>query len=173
MTRTKAADRPQVRLIWDELLSHAVPRALRELGFKTTHVGADGAPQRGSSDAQVIEFARKTNQIIVTSNHDMMLLCDEVGQQFVWIDPRRRQFLREEQVLLCFGQIRRWEEILATGACVRAMRSKAVPIDSAEAARLAAQRFRAIRRRQSRGTKRTAEHDLALVAGWGETGAQR
>ena len=89
MTRTKAANRPQVRLIWDELLSHAVPRALHELGFKTTHVGANGAPERGSSDAQVIEFARKTNQIIVTSNHDMMMLCDEVGQHFVWIDPRR------------------------------------------------------------------------------------
>ena len=40
MTRTRAADRPQVRLIWDEFLSHAAPRALRELGFRTTHVGA-------------------------------------------------------------------------------------------------------------------------------------
>jgi hypothetical protein len=101
----------------------------------------------------------------------MMMLCDEVGQQFVWIDPRRRQFLREEQVLLCFGQIRQWEEILATGTCVRAMRSKAVPIESAEAARLAAQRFRAIRRSQRPATKRTVEHDLALVADWGATEA--
>ncbi len=93
MTLTRAANRPRVRLIWDELLSHRVPRALRELGFNTTYVGAtsDGAPPRRSSDAVVIEFARRTNQVIVTSNHDMMLLCDEAGQRFVWMDPRGRQ----------------------------------------------------------------------------------
>ena len=169
MTRTKAADRPQVRLIWDELLSHAVPRALRELGFNTTHVGAesDGAPARGSGDAIVIAYAQQTGQVIVTSNHDMMLLCDEADQRFVWIDPRGRQLRREDQVLLCFQQIRQWEEILESGLCVRALRTKAVPITSSEAQRLATQRFKELRRRQRAASKRTAEHDLALVADWG------
>lgn len=150
MTRTKAADWPQVRLIWDELLSHAVPRALRELGFRTTHVGAesDGAPPRGSDDAVVIAYAQRTSQVIVTSNHDMMLLCAEADQRFVWIDPRGRQLRREDQVLLCFRQIRQWEEILESGLCVRALRTKAVPITSNEAQRLATQRFRELRRRQ-------------------------
>jgi predicted nuclease of predicted toxin-antitoxin system len=145
-------------LIWDELLSHSVPRALRELGFNTTYGGAksDGAPPRRSSDAVVIEFARRTNQVIVTSNHDMMLLCDEIGQCFVWMDPRGRQFLREVQVLLCFRQIPRWEEILESGASVRALRTKAVPIESAEAARLANQRFRELRRRQRAAARRRA-----------------
>ena len=169
MTRTKAAARPRIRLIWDEQLSHPVARALRDLGFNTTYVGApdNGVPPKSSTDREVIAYALRTNQVIVTSNHDMMLICDESAQRFVWIDPRGRRLRREEQVMLCFGQIARWEEILASGTCVHAMRSKAVPIESAEAARLAAQRFRAIRRRERVANKRTAEHDLALVADWG------
>lgn len=156
MTRTRAADRPRVRLIWDELLSHPVARALRALGFNTTHVGAeaDGAPPRGSNDPAVIGYAQQTGGVIVTSNHDMMLLCDEAGQRFVWIDPRGRQLRQEDQVLLCFRQIRQWEEILDSGMCVRALRTKAAPITSAEAARLAMQRFRALRRRQRVAARR-------------------
>ena len=142
--------------MWDELLSHKVPRALRVLGFNTTYVGAvdDGAPPRQATDAEVIEFARRTNQVIVTSNHDMMLLCHEAGQPFVWIDPRGRQLQLEEQVLLCFRQVRDWDDILASGNCVHAMRTKAVLISSAEAARLATQRFRALRRRQRAASRR-------------------
>ncbi|MAT05257.1 MAG: hypothetical protein CL424_09475 [Acidimicrobiaceae bacterium] len=169
MTRTRDSTNPRVRLIWDEQLSHAVPRALRELGFNTTHVGAeaDGAPPRSSSDIEVIEFAQRTDQVIVTSNHDMMLLCDEAGQRFVWIDPRGRQFRREQQVLLCFQQIRAWEEILETGQCVHAFRTKAVPIDSAEAARLAMRRFRALRRKQRTSARRPVEPSLTAIADWG------
>lgn len=50
---------------------------------------------------------------MVTSNHDMMTLCDELGQQFVWIDPRGRQLERPDQVLLVFSQISEWARILA------------------------------------------------------------
>jgi hypothetical protein len=106
--------------------------------------------------------------VIVTSNHDMMLLCDEAGQRFVWTDPRGRQFRREEQVLLCFQQIRAWEEILESGQCVHAFRTKAIPIDSAEAARLAMQRFRALRRRQRTSARRKAtEPGLLAIRHWG------
>ena len=116
----------------------------------------------------MIAFAQKTNQVIVTSNHDMMLLCDEATQRFIWIDPRGRPLRQEEQVLLCFRQIRRWEEILDSGLCVHAMRTKTVPITSAEAARLAMQRFRALRRRQRSGHKRRATgQGLASIADWG------
>lgn len=118
----------------------------------------------------VIEFAQRTNQVIVTSNHDMMLLCDEAGQRFVWIDPRGRQFRREEQVLLCFQQIRAWEAILGSGACVHAMRTKVAPIDSAEAARLASQRFRALRRRERSSASRRADPGLSVIADWGPAG---
>lgn len=104
----------------------------------------------------------------MTSNHDMMLLCDEAGQRFAWIDPRGRRLRREEQVLLCFGQIQRWEEILEAGLCVRALRTKVVPIESSEAARLATQRFRALRRRQRTTARRQATGPgLESVADWG------
>lgn len=170
MTRTKAADRPRIRLIWDEQLSHPVARALRELGFNTTYVGAPdtGAPPKSSTDREVIAYALRTSQVIVTSNHDMMLLCDEAMQRFVWIDPRGRRLRREEQVMLCFGQIARWQEILAAGTCVRAMRSKAVPIESAEAARLAAQRFRALDRRKRASPKNRADGNSTPLADWAQ-----
>jgi len=169
VTTTKTSSRPRIRLIWDEQLSHAVPRALRQLGFRTTYVGADedGAPTKGSSDAEVIEFAQKTSQIIVTSNHDMMMLCHEAGQLFIWIDPRGRRLRREEQVLLCFRQIRQWEEILESGMCVRALRTKATPITSAEAERLAKQRFKELRRRQRTASRRKADQGLTSLADWG------
>lgn len=171
MTKTKAAKRPQLRLLWDELLSVRVARALGELGFNVTWVGSDrhdGVPPKGSSDADVIEFAQRTNQVIVTSNHDMMLLCDEAGQRFVWIDPRGRQLDTEHQVLLCFSQIRRWQEILESDprACVRALRTKCEPIESGEAARLAGQRFKAIQRKQRAVRSRAASSSgLQLVDG--------
>lgn len=140
-----------VRLLWDEDLSKRVARALRELGFKVTWVGADdpGVPTTGSSDATVVDFARQTNQVIVTKNHDMMTLCDEAGQRFVWIDPRGKQLSLPEQVLLVFGQIDHWQEILTadSAVCVRALRTGARPIASAEAARLAGNRMRELKRR--------------------------
>lgn len=141
-----------VRLIWDEQLAPKVPRALRELGLKTTHVGhqSDGCPIKGSSDQEIIDYALKTNQIIVTSNHDMMLLCSEAGQRFVWLDPRGKQLGGVEQALLVLRQIAAWEDILNSDSsiCVRAMRTKCEPIDSAEAARLAAQRMKTIQKRK-------------------------
>jgi predicted nuclease of predicted toxin-antitoxin system len=144
-----------------------VPRALRVLGFSTTHVGNvdDGAPARGSLDSDVLAFARQTNQIIVTSNHDMMLICNEANQRFVWLDPRGRQYSRVEQVLLVFSQIEQWEELLGSNPslCVRSMRTKCEVIESSEAARLAGQRMRNLERRrrsqaaQSPGPLFTAE----------------
>ena len=84
----------RTRLLWDEQLSAKVPQALRVLGFFTSHVGHEGddAPARGSTDREVIEHAQQTNQIIVTSNHDMMLICEEAGQRFVWLAPRGGQY---------------------------------------------------------------------------------
>jgi predicted nuclease of predicted toxin-antitoxin system len=175
VSRTKSADRPKLRLLWDEQLSVPVAKALRELGFNVTWVGStvhQDVPPKGASDEQVIAFAAKTNQVIVTSNHDMMLLCHEANQRFVWIDPRGRQLSREQQVVLCFSQIARWEEILGddTEVCVRALRTKASPITSSEAFRLAERRFKAIqRKRRARQQQRTAEAELQLVPEEDET----
>lgn len=154
MTATRSQRRPRIRLLWDENLSSLVPQALRVLGFRTTWIGAPdtGVPPQGSSDAIVVEFARSNNQVIVTSNHDMMTLCDEVDQRFIWLDPRGRKLTREAQVLLVFQQIAEWERILLDQPemCVRARRTRYDAIPSAEAARLARNRMREIRRRSER-----------------------
>lgn len=143
-----------MRLLWDELLSPRVPRALRELGLPTTHVGSadHGVPERGSSDEEVLAFAQQRNQVIVTSNHDMMELCAEAAQRFVWIDPRGRQLRLAEQVVLVFTQIERWERLLDEdgGACVRALRTRCDRIEPEEAVRLARQRMVSLERRRRR-----------------------
>ncbi len=149
---------PRIRLIWDEQISNKVAQALRALGFNVTWVGSDdpGVPARGSGDDAVVDFAKRSNQIVVTSNHDMMTLCDEAGQRFVWIDPYGRQLRREDQVILAFQQMGRWEQLLAEhpDLCVRALRTKCMPMESAEAARLARQRMRSLeRKRRSRARR--------------------
>lgn len=117
-------NRSTIRLFWDEDLSPLVPQALRVLRFHTTWVGAsdEGIPARGSSDATLVEFAKTANEIIVTSNHDMMTLCHEAGQRFVWLDPHGRTLPYEAQVLLVFSQISTWQQILTESRsdCVRA-----------------------------------------------------
>lgn len=158
MTATRATrERPRIRLLWDENLSALVPEALRVLGFRTTWVGStdDGVPAKGSLDGVVIDYATRTNQIIVTSNHDMMTLCHESSQRFVWLDPRGRKLDREAQVLLVFTQAREWERLLREhpDMCVHARRTRCAPIASDEAARLAFQRMREIRRRERRRNK--------------------
>ena len=147
-----------IRLMWDEQLSPRVADALRALGFHMTRVGRtdDGAPPKGSGDAVVLAFAQKTHQTVVTSNHDMMTLCDEAGQRFVWLDPHGRHFRLEEQVLLAFQQIRSWGQILDEhpDRCVRALRTKCEPIQSDEAARLAVQRMRSLERKRRARVRR-------------------
>lgn len=144
--------RVRVRLLWDEQLSPDVPKALRALRVNASYVGnsADDQPKRGSTDPEIVEHAKRTNQVIVTSNHDMMLICEEARQQFVWVDPYGRTLNRRAQVVLAFEQVEAWQSILASDPeiCVRALRTKCEPIAASEAARLAAQRMRELRRRR-------------------------
>ncbi len=158
---------PRTRLLWDENLSALVAQALRVLRHRVSWVGAteDGAPPRGATDEEVVAYAKRTNQVIVTQNHDMMLLCDELGERFVWLDPRGRQMSREEQVLVVFSQTFAGEEILASGTCVRALRTKCVAIERREAARLAYQRMRRLdgkRRSRRRRAGEPGEQGLGL-----------
>lgn len=154
----KRAPKVRIRLLWDEDLSSLVPKALRVLDIPATYVGCveDGAPPRGSTDRVVVEFALRTNQIIVTKNHDMMTLCAELGQRFVWLDPRGKRLSREHQVVLVFQQVREWERLLAAdpATCVVARRTGCSPIASAEASRLAFNRMRVLERRKRKKTAR-------------------
>ncbi len=152
-SRGAAAQRPQIRLLWDELLSPKVPQALRVLGYSVSHIGhpTDNQPVRGSTDQQIVEHALQTNTVIVTSNHDMMQICAEAGQRFIWLDPRGRQLTRAKQLLLVLEQIDDWNSIVESNStdCVHARRTGCRPIKPAEAARLATQRMRANERKNA------------------------
>ena len=121
---------PRSRLLFDENLPWRVASALRELGYNASYVGneRDGAPPRSSSDQTIIDHARTTNQVVVTSNHDMILLCLEQQQSVIWLDPRGRKVTRDEMVVLVFRAASVWEDLLqnATGTVyIRALRTKA------------------------------------------------
>ncbi len=135
-----------------------VARALRELKFNTSHVGheTDKAPIRGSTDEVVLGHARSTGQTVVTSNHDMILLCAEQNESVIWIDPRGKQYRRSEMVVLCFKGIEDWERRLGDSdepVCVRVLRTKAETLTIGRAAHLARQRMRRLQTRERRRSR--------------------
>ena len=134
--------RVNVRLLFDENLPWRVAAALQVLEFPVSYVGDDQAnpasPPRGSSDQIVLEHAERVNQIVVTSNLDMILLCVERQQRVIWIDPRGRQFRREDLVILAFKNISDWADCFQSAydpVCLRAMRTKTVTMGLDEADR--------------------------------------
>ena len=121
--------------------------ALRELGYYVSYVGnrPDGAPPRGSSDQMIIDHARTTNQVVVTSNHDMVLLCLEQPQPVIWLDPHGRKITRDEMVVLVFQAAHVWEEMLPSASgpvCIRTLRTKNERLSVEKAVRLVEQRMK-------------------------------
>ena len=166
---TVRRERPSQRFLFDELLPWRVARALHELGFNTSHVGHEGhgAPSRGSSDEAVLEHAVKTNQVVVTSNHDMIMLCAERGQSVVWLDPRGRQLRHDETVVLAFSGLAEWARLLheAEGpSCVRVLRTKAEVLTLERASVLAKRRMMALRARRPRPPRPAQQVDGQLAA---------
>ena len=107
--------------------------------------GGAPAPSRGSSDEEVLAYARRMNQMVVTSDLGMILLCCQAGQSVIWIDPRARQLRRVDTVLLVFKHIHDWEARLAQAdgpICLRAMRTTTNSLALDEAARLARNRMK-------------------------------
>lgn len=142
------ADRPTTRLLFDENLPWRVAAALRILEYQVSYIGDDSAsppsPSRGSSDEAVLNHAENANQLIVTSNLDMILLCVERGQSMIWIDPRGEHLRRAELVLVVFKGIDDWSERLAAAdepICLRAMRTRTNTLTLEEAGRLARDRM--------------------------------
>ena len=146
-----------MRLLFDENLPWRVAAALRTLEFSVSYVGDDSAsppsPGRGSSDEAVLSHAENANQLVVTSNLDMILLCVERGQSMIWIDPRGEHLRRAELVLMVFKGIDDWSERLAAAdepVCLRAMRTRTNTLTLEEAGRLARGRMSNITRARSR-----------------------
>lgn len=151
------ADRPTTRLLFDENLPWRVAAALRILEYQVSYIGDDTAsppsPSRGSSDEAVLNHAENANQLIVTSNLDMILLCVERGQSMIWIDPRGEHLRRAELVLVVFKGIDDWSERLAAAdepICLRAMRTRTNTLALEEAGRLARGRMSNIAAARSR-----------------------
>lgn len=146
-------DRPSLRLLLDELLPWRVADALLALGFRTSHVGKveHGQPERGSSDAEVIAHALATNQVVVTSNHDMIMLCAERNARVIWVDPRGRQMQFTDYVLLFFGGIGEWQRMLQENpgpVCLRVRRTRVEVLSLDRARKLAQRRMKDIQRRR-------------------------
>ena len=108
-------------------------------------------PRSGSSDQTILSYARTTNQVVVTSNNDMILLCLEQVQPVIWLDPRGRKITRDEMVVLVFKATREWEGMLqaATGpVCIRALRTKNESLSVERAIHLVQQRMKRIAARK-------------------------
>ncbi len=158
---------PQLRLLFDENLPWRVASALQVLGCPVTYVGDDNAsppsPKRGSTDFAVIEHAKRFNQIIVTYNLDMILLCVELNQPVIWIDPRGLQLRRKDVVLIVFKNLDDWALRVGDGTepvCIHAMRSKSVTLQLDEAGRLARDRMSRIARKKARARPIRPHGDL-------------
>jgi predicted nuclease of predicted toxin-antitoxin system len=147
-----------VQLLFDEAVSARVARALAELGFRVSHVGGPGQPARGCDDATVIAAARRSNQVIVTSNADMVVLCAEEGESVIWLDPRDRDITFEAQTFLFLRQLRDWDREVRNAAgpvCIQAQKTACRVMSLGEAARIA--RLRGRRQDQESFTEANAE----------------
>jgi predicted nuclease of predicted toxin-antitoxin system len=134
------------------MLSPKVARALAEIGFRVDHVGGEGQPPKKSTDGEVLDHARKCQQIIVTNNHDMIVLCAEEEASVVWLGPRRSLNL-DEQVLACFMNIANWDRLLGQqkkAVCLRAFKTATKVLSLEQASRLAMERIRRAKRPPTR-----------------------
>lgn len=148
---------PSVRLIFDEQTSSKVAKSLAALGFNVSWVGGPGQPARGSTDETVLDHAMRCNQIVVTANHDFIVLCCDRGEAVVWLDGRGTSLTFTQTVLRCFDQIEEWQhEIERRGAavCVQSFKTKVRVLQLADARRIALDRNRARLRRERRHAKR-------------------
>jgi hypothetical protein len=99
----------------------------------------------------VLAHAKKTNQVVVTSNHDMIVLCAEQQESVIWIDPRGRQFRRTEFVPLVFGRVEEWQQLLSDAdgpICVHVLRTKTDVLTLERAQQLVIQRMRRLQARK-------------------------
>lgn len=154
-----------LRLLFDENVSPAVAAALAALNVNAFAVGTPPAPDKGSTDLDLIAWAVKTNCVIVTYNHDMMLMAHTQRARFVWLDHRNRSMSRFEQARLVLSQIEAWQLLLEDHAdsCVHAGRTFCEALDPADAARRVDQRARARKRKQAaKKSKANASRETSL-----------
>lgn len=157
MAAPKSRPRTRLRILFDELASPKVAKALKALDLNIEWVGGPGQPARGSDDEVVLDHAVRCNQVVLTSNHDFIVLCCDRGESFIWLDGRGTSLTLVETVVRCFGQIEAWDrEITNRGraVCVQSLKTKVNVLDLEAAKQLALSRNRTRRRRERREAKR-------------------
>jgi predicted nuclease of predicted toxin-antitoxin system len=154
--------RPSLRLLFDECLPWDVAEALLALGFNASFVGREehGQPDRRSSDETILAHAMKTNQVVVTWNHDFILLCVEAGATVIWIDPRGRQILHDELAVMAIKGIAAWQRVLDEHdgpVCLRVLRTKTELLPLERAGSLVRRRMRGLSSKPGARSRRRAQ----------------
>lgn len=70
-------------------------RALKSLDLNVNWIGGSKQPPKSTDDEDILGWVRRTNQVVVTTNHDMVVLCAEAGETVIWLDPRDRDITLE------------------------------------------------------------------------------
>lgn len=167
----RRSGRPLLRLLYDEDVSPKVARALSALDFRVDHVGGPGQPAKNAPDDEVLTHATKCQQVMVTSNHDMIMLCAERGASVIWLDPHRRHLRVDEQAAMAFAGIVEWCGLIIDAAepvCVRVLRTRVHVYPVVEGAALAEKRYRAIQmknRTQRRRPRQAPEGQMVTGDG--------
>ena len=95
--------------------------------------------------------------VVVTSNHDMILLCAEENEPVIWIDPRGRQLTRTQLVPLVFNRVEDWQSRLAQESdpvCIHVLRTKTETLALERARHLVLQRMRRLQARKRAQAKK-------------------
>lgn len=159
-----------MKLLFDENLPWRVAEVMGVLEFDVSYVGQYeyGSAKRGSPDSVVLAEAQRINRIVVTSNHDMILLCIEKEESVIWIDPYGRQIKRNEMAVLVVNAIPEWEKNLADVSgpvVIRTLRTKIELLDLKDAKQLVQRRMKGIATKEARRTtkKKVKQEEQLLL----------
>lgn len=124
-------------------------RALKSLDLNVNWIGGSKQPPKSTDDEDILGWVRRTNQVVVTTNHDMVVLCAEAGETVIWLDPRDRDISLEALTLMCFEQVAEWERALegaSRAVCIVARKTTYEVMDLGRAKRIAIERGKRRRR---------------------------
>jgi predicted nuclease of predicted toxin-antitoxin system len=140
--------------LFDEMVSARAARALKELGLRVEHIGAEDHPAKSTPDEQVLEHAKQHKQVIVTTNHDMIELCAEAQKSVAWFDTYGRKIDLAKMVVRIFSQVSDWDDLLDGGpVCVHSLGTKVAPMPLLEASRRARNRINPVEAKRRRAQK--------------------
>jgi hypothetical protein len=152
--------RPRLRLLIDENLSPRIARSLHELGYhvEAVHDAKGLGAGKAIPDERILEIAKERNQVMVTINLDMVLICIEAEEPAIWVDPRRKRSLTyPEMVVRFFEGVPHWDRLVEPGVVVHALKTKDEVLTFEQARRRVLDRIAKKRRAARRVAQRRAD----------------